>query len=244
MILILIQFQFCFSVVDSVLMDMAFNQLRDTLEKSTRPQIRLRAATFGRNRRDDCKEDGSTNALHILLGEVQFAMERQKNRRILTETNLKCNEIESVDQCIFPNGLQLHCHYLTAPEETAFIYDEIFTQRIYFNHGIALQPGDTVIDVGANVGMFSIFAELQWGDYCNALRIIAVEPITASFVMLQKNMAKFAPSAVLLHAAVGNPRDCSHVCAFYIYCMNMHNVLFLGLRYNVLQRQTSWKCLL
>jgi hypothetical protein len=77
---------------------------------------------------------------------------------------------------------------------------------------VHMYAGDVVLDIGANVGFFSIFAELQFGlytcmyvcvyvciciryscpigDCCNALQIIAVEPLGRNFDKLVKNLKK------------------------------------------------------
>ena len=46
-----------------------------------------------------------------------------------------------------------------SPEEASFLYNEIFEQQVYLQHGIAaaLTNGAIVFDVGANVGLFDIF---------------------------------------------------------------------------------------
>ena len=41
--------------------------------------------------------------------------------------------------------------------QTSFIYDEIFVRRCYCRHGIRVRDNDTVIDAGANVGLFAMF---------------------------------------------------------------------------------------
>jgi hypothetical protein len=50
-----------------------------------------------------------------------------------------------------------HRHTST-PAEVQFLYDEQYSERCYLQHGVSLAPGATVIDVGANIGMFSMFA--------------------------------------------------------------------------------------
>ena len=64
------------------------------------------------------------------------------------------------------NGLAI-CH--VNRYETDFVYREIFIERVYSKHGIEIQPGDCVFDVGANIGLFSLFARSQAPD----LRIYA-----------------------------------------------------------------------
>jgi FkbM family methyltransferase len=103
--------------------------------------------------------------------------------------------------CVY-TGLCLYTHHTTAPEETAFLYNEIFEQKIYFKNGIILKENDLVIDVGSNVGFFSVFAELEFLS-SNALRIIAVEPMIENFNLLKKNLARYVPSAFVVQAAVG-----------------------------------------
>lgn len=64
-------------------------------------------------------------------------------------------------------------NHVASPEEARFIYDEIYTQRLYTQAGVTLQPGIqalclvviavvhvgmTVLDVGANIGLFTLFA--------------------------------------------------------------------------------------
>lgn len=39
-----------------------------------------------------------------------------------------------------------------------FLYEEVYCQQQYLQHGVGLKPGDTVVDVGANIGLFSLFA--------------------------------------------------------------------------------------
>lgn len=45
-----------------------------------------------------------------------------------------------------PNGLRVH-H--VSQQDLNFIYDEVFVQRSYLQHGVALHLGDTVLDIGA-----------------------------------------------------------------------------------------------
>jgi hypothetical protein len=51
-----------------------------------------------------------------------------------------------------PNGFFVS--YISKPD-VAFLSREICKDMLYFRHGVALQPGDTVVDVGANIGMFA-----------------------------------------------------------------------------------------
>jgi amino acid adenylation domain-containing protein/FkbM family methyltransferase len=69
------------------------------------------------------------------------------------------------------------------PSEAEFVWQEIFEQRSYLRHGLGLEPGDCVFDVGANVGLFSLFAAREAGE----AEIFAFEPIPAIFDLLRLN---------------------------------------------------------
>ena len=68
---------------------------------------------------------------------------------------------ERAEQCfgtrtryVLPNGLEIvHLNQY----ETDYVYKEIFEDQCYLRHGIRLQDGDTVVDIGANIGLFSLF---------------------------------------------------------------------------------------
>ena len=38
---------------------------------------------------------------------------------------------------------------------------EIFVDKLYFQEGVSISPGDIVLDVGANIGVFTLFAAQQ-----------------------------------------------------------------------------------
>jgi len=75
---------------------------------------------------------------------------------------------------------------ITAQSEigAATLYHEIFIQKSYLRHGVEVSDGDCVFDVGANVGLFSIFlAQSRRG-----LKLFAFEPIQQTFSLLKRNV--------------------------------------------------------
>lgn len=62
---------------------------------------------------------------------------------------------QSLRRTRLPNGLDLA---YVSKEDVAFLYKEIFLEGAYSRHNAEISPGDTVIDVGANLGLFSIWA--------------------------------------------------------------------------------------
>jgi len=106
-----------------------------------------------------------------------------------------------------PCGLSL-AHVSKA--ETLFAYKEIFDDRIYFRHGIELRDGDCVFDVGANIGLFSVFVQ----EHYRNVKTVAFEPAPEVFPLLQFNLAKYG------HAAAAYPiglADAERYATFTFY---------------------------
>ena len=66
--------------------------------------------------------------------------------------------------------------------ETDYLYREIFERRCYLQHGVSIERGDWVVDVGANIGLFSLQAA-QLG----AARVYAFEPLGPVCASLRQN---------------------------------------------------------
>ncbi|WP_369929407.1 non-ribosomal peptide synthase/polyketide synthase [Xanthomonas sp. NCPPB 2632] len=83
---------------------------------------------------------------------------------------------------ILSNGLrvaQLNGH------ETRQIFHEIFVAQTYFRHGVMLRKGSCVLDVGANIGLFTLFVKGIDPD----ARVFAFEPSPPAFDCLSRNVA-------------------------------------------------------
>ncbi|HEU5130884.1 MAG TPA: amino acid adenylation domain-containing protein, partial [Pyrinomonadaceae bacterium] len=69
-----------------------------------------------------------------------------------------------------PNGLAVvHQN----KNETDYLFQEIFENRTYIRHGIELPEGACVVDVGANIGLFTLFVL----EHSRNARVYAFEPI-------------------------------------------------------------------
>jgi FkbH-like protein/FkbM family methyltransferase len=81
---------------------------------------------------------------------------------------------------VLPNGLDIvHLN----PYETDYVYKEIFEDQCYTRHGIRLRDDATVVDIGANIGLFSLFVSSR----CARPRIFAFEPAPVVFDLLRAN---------------------------------------------------------
>jgi FkbM family methyltransferase len=82
------------------------------------------------------------------------------------------------------NGLEIF-HYSKA--ETKYVYEEIFEKRVYFRNGINLLPGEAVFDVGANIGLFSMFVQENF----KGVAVHAFEPSPVIFEILKANVERY-----------------------------------------------------
>ena len=67
----------------------------------------------------------------------------------------------------------------------SFTFYENLIRQDYLQHGIHLKPGDTVIDIGANIGAFTVLAASRVGS--NG-KVLAFEPEAMTFECLLKNI--------------------------------------------------------
>jgi amino acid adenylation domain-containing protein/FkbM family methyltransferase len=68
--------------------------------------------------------------------------------------------------------------------ETDYLYKEIFELQAYLRHGITLNDGDCVFDVGANIGLFSLFVH----QVCHSPVVFAFEPNPVVSRILEANV--------------------------------------------------------
>ena len=83
-----------------------------------------------------------------------------------------------------PNGLRIHHQNRN---ESEFIYGQIFEDEVYLTHGVELDDGAVVFDVGANVGLFPLYLHQLYDD----LEIHACEPIPANLERLRANVERY-----------------------------------------------------
>ena len=100
-------------------------------------------------------------------------------------------------QVRLPNGLSIQALNQT---EADVLYHEIFATQSYQKHGIAISDGSCVFDVGANIGLYSLFLTQHYRN----LTLFAFEPIPTLFTVLQQNARTYFPDAHLVNAGLSN----------------------------------------
>lgn len=79
-----------------------------------------------------------------------------------------------------PDGRQIHC---VNTYEVDFSVHEIFNDDLV-RHGIDLPADGVFLDVGANIGLFSLYLT----DVCPSARVFAYEPMPEAYAALEKNL--------------------------------------------------------
>ena len=85
------------------------------------------------------------------------------------------------------------------PPQLWYQLNEIVEDRTYLKHGVQVQSGDTVLDVGANVGVAAAF----FAEECGAGRVHSFEPVRPIFEVLRSNLRPF-PACVPHHYGLGS----------------------------------------
>ena len=86
---------------------------------------------------------------------------------------------------MLPNGLAAH----GATPNTVRLYQLILD---YFNYDVEFVPGMTVVDVGANIGLFSLEVLQRCGGHVD---LIAIEPGPLAYEHLERNLHEHFPTS-------------------------------------------------
>src|SRR5262249_15428375 len=101
------------------------------------------------------------------------------------------SKISGRERYLLPNKLAItHLN----KNETDFLYKEVFEVKAYYKHDISIKPGDCVFDVGANIGLFTLFAHQQ------GARVYSFEPNPYVYEIMKLNSQ--------LYRVVGEQMQC------------------------------------
>ncbi len=84
--------------------------------------------------------------------------------------------------------------------ETEYVYQEIFEDLAYLKHGISINDGDCIIDIGANIGLFTLFVQQQASN----TTVYSFEPSPPIFQILSTNAKIYGENVHLFNLGVSD----------------------------------------
>lgn len=111
-----------------------------------------------------------------------------------------------------PNGRSV---FSLNRNETEHLYKEIFEDQAYIlSDATALPERPMIFDVGANIGLFALFASERWPGS----RIVCFEPVPEVFDVLERNLVQI-PDVVARNVAVGATTEIREMVYYPRYTM-------------------------
>jgi FkbM family methyltransferase len=142
----------------------------------------------------------------ILIAEIEHLTDEQA----ASEAPHLASEVTHLSipkEFTLPNNLTiLHMN----PAETLHFYHDIFEDRVYTKHGITLHAGDCVFDVGANIGLFTLFVHSTYHD----VRVYAFEPAAPMFDLLRSNTSPYQARTQLFNYGLSD-KEAEATFTFY-----------------------------
>jgi len=80
-----------------------------------------------------------------------------------------------------------------------YVYNEVYSDNVYLQHGISIKDGDVIFDVGANMGI----ASLYFAQQAKNLQFFTFEPVPAIFEVLEANLARLKPDHTVKNYNIG-----------------------------------------
>jgi amino acid adenylation domain-containing protein/FkbM family methyltransferase len=84
--------------------------------------------------------------------------------------------------------------------ESDYLYREVFELQAYIRHGITIDDGAFILDVGANIGLFSLYAQ----QMARATKIFAFEPTPVTFATLKTNISLYGSDVTLFNFGISS----------------------------------------
>lgn len=149
----------------------------------------------------------------IELGEIETMLRQHPS---ISEAVVAIKELTPGDSCLvaylvphvsqsgdvengfrLPNGMVVAHH---GSFQTSIICKEVFEDEVYLKHGIVYEDGDVIFDVGANIGLFTLFARRM----SPRAQIYSFEPLPPNFELLRTNVTRHHANAHLFNYGISN----------------------------------------
>jgi amino acid adenylation domain-containing protein/FkbM family methyltransferase len=128
---------------------------------------------------------------------VAYAVAKRRNAPV----------VDGLQRVQMPNGLGVAT---PSPDEAIFLYRQIFEQDEYSRFGVSLSDASVVVDIGANIGLFSLWAHRQAAD----VRLISVEPNPDALPYLRLNLELHTVQSEVVPVAVTDQVGSAELTSF------------------------------
>lgn len=141
----------------------------------------------------------ATELENALLAELDKLSDDEARAQTTRDNALGHPEVPRVTPTLYtlPDGLRV---WQFNQVETDHFHHDIFESRVYHRNGIRFDDRAVIFDIGANIGLFSLYASRQ----CHQPQIHAFEPAPPVFRLLQDNLAANAVEADLLNCGISD----------------------------------------
>jgi len=117
----------------------------------------------------------------IIIGELEELTEEEVRELVSDIPNQQQTPIPVSEQRYkLPNNLEI---VYQSKADADYFYKEIVENQVYLKYGVTLNDGDCIFDVGANIGMFTLFVNQK----CSNTKIYSFEPAPPLFEILRLN---------------------------------------------------------
>ena len=111
--------------------------------------------------------------------------------------NPSVQQVNRQRKITLPNGMEVADSYRP---ETIHLYKDIFKHHTYCKDFIEYKPGAVIVDAGANIGLFSLYAY----EKSPGAQLYAFEPVPQLFQLLEENTRNLKPSPRLYNMALSD----------------------------------------
>lgn len=136
------------------------------------------------------------NGVNVILVRFEDWSGAKNRLQLVVDNESKTQVIGDRSVYNLPNHLEIaHLNQY----ETEYLYQEIFVDRVYSRHGIVFNENDCIVDVGANIGLFTLFAQQKSPKGS----IYSFEPAPHAFDKLQTNAQLYCENTHLFNCGLG-----------------------------------------
>ncbi|CAM9102141.1 unnamed protein product [Chrysoparadoxa australica] len=202
------------------------DRLKACIERAVTPQTRLRCACLGKKLRE---EGGTARTIEMIMQVMQDSEQGNLSNASAPHTpeaswHEKVASAPGLALLELPDNLEVAI-VEGSKEEVAHIWSELFVEDCYRRSGLVINDGDVVLDVGANIGLFCVWALLSTDE--GDLRLYAFEPsssnsaVTPSVQALGMNLSRFSSATSSHHLEPVAVSDCCGEDGQFCFFPNM-----------------------